>query len=272
VIEFRGTAKTWSDGTVGLEPLDLTVPAASTTVLVGSSGSGKTTLLRTVNRMVDPTAGAVLVDGRDVATVDPVALRRSIGYVLQSGGLLPHRSVLDNVARVPALRGRSRNEARERARATLDLVGLDGALVDRYPDGLSGGQQQRVGVARALVGTPRVLLMDEPFGAVDPVVRSELQDELRRIRAELGTTILFVTHDMDEALLLGDEIVVMRPGGVVAQRGTPEVLLSAPADDFVARFIGSGNAGRALALRERDGVEYVEDRGGRIVGRLTASA
>jgi osmoprotectant transport system ATP-binding protein len=270
VIEFRGVGKTWADGTVALQPLDLTVAAGSTTVLVGSSGSGKTTLLRTVNRMVDPTVGEVLVDGNDVATVDPVALRRSIGYVLQAGGLLPHRTVLDNVARVPALRGVPRSVARDRARAALELVGLDGALVDRYPDGLSGGQQQRVGVARALVGHPRVLLMDEPFGAVDPVVRRELQDELRRIRAELGTTILFVTHDMDEALLLGDEIVVMRPGGVIAQRGTPEALLSAPADEFVARFIGSGNAGRDLALRELDGVEYVADRGGRIVGRLTA--
>lgn len=187
MIEFHSVGKTYADGTVAVADFSLTVPSHRTVALVGSSGSGKTTLLRMVNRMVDPTSGTVAIDGRDITTVDPVTLRRSIGYVLQAGGLRPHRTVLDNVATVPVLTGTPRRAARQAAWALLDRVGLDSSLADRYPSQLSGGQQQRVGVARALAADPNIVLMDEPFGAVDPVVRRELQDELRRLQRDLGS-------------------------------------------------------------------------------------
>jgi len=239
-VEFRGTSKRFPDGTLAVDALDLVVPTGTTTCFVGSSGSGKTTALRMINRMVDPTSGSVLVGGADVLTREPVALRRSIGYVMQQAGLLPHRTVVDNIATVPMLSGAKKREARAAALEIMDAVGLDRGLAERYPAQLSGGQQQRVGVARALAADTDLLLMDEPFGAVDPVVRAELQEELRRLRDTFGKTIVFVTHDIDEAFLLGDQVALFRPGGRLAQAGTPEQLLEHPADDFVAGFIEAG--------------------------------
>ncbi|MCL2516759.1 MAG: ATP-binding cassette domain-containing protein [Microbacteriaceae bacterium] len=240
MIEFRDVTKTFPDGTVAVAGLDLAIPPRQVTVFVGSSGSGKTTILRMINRMVDPTSGRVLIDGVDIGSREPVALRRSIGYVMQNSGLLPHRTVLDNIATVPVLRGEKKRDARARARELMTVVGLDGSLADRYPAQLSGGQQQRVGVARGLAVDPNILLMDEPFGAVDPLVRAELQTELKRLQSELDKTVVFVTHDIDEAFLLGDQVVLFKPGGLVGQVGTPAELLENPADDFVAGFIEAG--------------------------------
>jgi len=268
VIEFRSVSKTYPGGTVAVADFSLQVPAHRTVVLVGSSGSGKTTLLRMVNRMVEPTQGAILIDGQDVRSQNPVALRRSIGYVLQHGGLLPHRNVADNIATVPLLRGTPRRQARSQALGLLERVGLDLSLARRYPSQLSGGQQQRVGVARALAADPNILLMDEPFGAVDPIVRRELQDELLRLQAELGKTILFVTHDVDEAFRLADEVVVLRERAVVAQRGTAAAILAAPADQFVRSFVGADSSERQLGTRRIDGQTIAVDSHGRPVGLL----
>ena len=268
MIEFEHVSKVYPGGAEAVGDFSCVVPSHRTVVLVGSSGCGKTTLLRMVNRMVDPSAGRVLIDGEDVRERDPVALRRSIGYVLQHGGLLPHRTVLDNVATVPVLNGASRAAARRAAGALLERVGLDPRLGSRYPAQLSGGQQQRVGVARALAADPNILLMDEPFGAVDPIVRRELQRELLRLQSELGKTIVFVTHDVDEAFLLGDEVVVLGRGAAVAQRGTPEEILARPADDFVREFAGADRAERRLRTVEVDGTRVAVDGDGRPVGVL----
>ncbi|MCO1337537.1 ABC transporter ATP-binding protein [Kocuria polaris] len=268
MIEFRGVGKTYDDGTVAVETFSYTVAANSLVVLVGSSGSGKTTLLRMVNRMVEPTSGHVLIDGRDVASMDKVRLRRSIGYVLQAGGLLPHRTVADNVATVPVLNGVGRRQARAAVASLMERVGLDPALATRYPAQLSGGQQQRVGVARALAADPDILLMDEPFGAVDPIVRRELQDELRRLQRELGKTILLVTHDIDEAFRVGDEVVVLKERGVTAQSGTPAEILAHPADEFVRSFIGADRAERRLRPATVGGRRVLVDDDGRPVGVL----
>ena len=268
MIEFESVAKTYRGGAVAVADFSLTIPSHRTVVLVGSSGSGKTTLLRMVNRMVDPTSGHVLIDDEDVRDANPVHLRRSIGYVLQTGGLLPHRTVADNVATVRVLNGESRRKARAGAAELLERVGLDPSLGSRYPAQLSGGQQQRVGVARALATDPNILLMDEPFGAVDPIVRRELQDELLRLQAELGKTILFVTHDIEEAFRLGDEVVVLKEGGRIAQRGTPERILAEPADEFVRDFIGSDRADVQLEVRSVGGRNVVVDPDGRPVGVL----
>ncbi|MFL0410519.1 ABC transporter ATP-binding protein [Microbacterium paludicola] len=268
-IEFRSVRKTYADGRgeiVAVDDVSLTVPSHRTVVLLGSSGSGKTTLLRMVNRMVDPTSGSVLIDDEDVKDRDPVALRRRIGYVMQQAGLLPHIRVIDNIATVPVLNGVGRREARERALELMEVVGLDPRFASRYPSQLSGGQQQRVGVARALAADPNILLMDEPFGAVDPIVRRELQQELLRLQRELGKTILFVTHDVDEAFLLGDEVVVMATGGRIVQRGTPAEILTSPADDFVADFVGGGR--RELHVRRTPHGSVVVDRDGRVQGVL----
>ena len=270
MIEFESVGKTYPGGAVAVESFTYTVPKHRTVVLVGSSGSGKTTLLRMVNRMVDPTSGRVLIDGVDVREADPVKLRRSIGYVLQDGGLLPHRTVADNVATVPILNGTPRREARSAALELLERVGLDPELGARYPAQLSGGQRQRVGVARALAAEPEILLMDEPFGAVDPLVRRELQRELIRIQADLAKTIVFVTHDVDEALVLGDEIILLSEGAHIAQRGTGAELVADPADDFVARFLGLDDSERALRLREVAGRRVVQDSAGRTLGVLDA--
>ncbi|MEO5852796.1 MAG: ATP-binding cassette domain-containing protein [Nocardioides sp.] len=271
MIEFRSVSKRFPDGTVAVEDFSFVLPSHKTTVLVGSSGCGKTTLLRMINRMVEPSAGQVLIDDVDVETQDKVKLRRSIGYVLQSSGLLPHRRVVDNVATVPVLNGVPRAEARASALGLLDKVGLDRGLADRYPRQLSGGQQQRVGVARALASDPNILLMDEPFGAVDPIVRADLQVELNRLQRELGKTIVFVTHDIDEAFVLADQVVIFRKGGVIAQSGTPAEILAAPADDFVASFIGADKSKRDLHLQQRGddgGLTLVVDGAGRPVGVL----
>ena len=268
MIRFEHVGKTFPDGTVAVGDFDAEIASHECVALVGSSGSGKTTLLRMVNRMVDPTAGRVLIDGTDVAGVDPVELRRSIGYVMQAGGLLPHRTVLDNVSTVPVLTGTKRPAARSRALELLDLVGLDRALAHRYPAQLSGGQQQRVGVARALAADPNILLMDEPFGAVDPIVRRELQTELLRLQAELGKTIVFVTHDIDEAFRVAERVVILRPGGVVAQVGTPAQILAAPADRFVADFVGATSAERRLHLEREPDADVVLDAHGRVLGVL----
>ncbi|RJK96356.1 ABC transporter ATP-binding protein [Vallicoccus soli] len=248
MIRFESATKRYPDGTTAVDALDLEVPAGRVTVLVGPSGCGKTTSLRMVNRMVEPTAGRVLVDGRDVMAQDPARLRLGIGYVIQQAGLFPHRTVVDNVATVPRLLGRSRRDARRRALEVLERVGLPGAYADRYPVQLSGGQQQRVGVARALAADPPVLLMDEPFSAVDPVVRGQLQQELLRLQGELGKTIVFVTHDIDEAVVLGDLVAVFREGGHLAQVDTPQRLLESPADAFVADFVGRDRGFRGLSF------------------------
>lgn len=266
MIEFRDVSKLYPDGTVAVRDFSLTVPSHRCVVLLGSSGSGKTTLMRMVNRMVDPSSGSVLIDDEDVRAADPVRLRRSIGYVLQSGGLLPHRTVADNVATVPMLTGATRRDARTQAIGLLERVGLDPALAGRYPSQLSGGQQQRVGVARALASDPNIMLMDEPFGAVDPIVRRELQDELLRLQAELGKTIVFVTHDVDEAFRLGDEVVVLRPEAQIAQRGTPVEIMLAPADDFVRDFIGADRGSRSLRVEVVRGRSVAVDAEGRAVG------
>ncbi|MFJ2834719.1 MULTISPECIES: ABC transporter ATP-binding protein [Nocardia] len=253
-IEFRGIDKTYPDGTQAVRDLNLRIESGSFTVFVGPSGCGKTTSMRMINRMVTPSAGAISIDGRDIATVDPVKLRLGIGYVIQSGGLLPNRKVIDNVATVPMLLGASRKSARAAALDVLDRVGLDRALADRYPAQLSGGQQQRVGVARALAADPPVLLMDEPFSAVDPVVRAELQVEMQRLQAELHKTIVFVTHDIDEAITLGDKIAVFGRGGVLQQFDAPERVLAQPATDFVAGFVGRDRGYRALSFRTAEAV------------------
>ena len=217
MITFTGVTKRYPDGTVAVDDLTLDVPDGSFTVFVGPSGCGKTTSMRMINRMIDPTSGTVTVDGRDVADVDPVKLRLGIGYVIQSGGLMPHQRVIDNVACVPVLRGESRRTARRAAYEVLERVGLDPALGQRYPGQLSGGQQQRVGVARALAADPPILLMDEPFSALDEQTRISMGDELLRIWEATGKTVVFVTHSLTEAAYLADEIIVMsaRPGRIV---------------------------------------------------------
>ena len=255
-------------GSPAVDSFSARIEAGTTTVLLGSSGCGKTTLLRMVNRMVEPSSGRVLINDEDIATRDAVALRRSIGYVMQNAGLLPHRRVIDNIILVPRLQGSGRRDARCRALELMDLLDLDRDLAGRYPHQLSGGQAQRVGVARALAADPEVLLMDEPFGAVDPLVRRDLQREMVRIQAELGKTIIFVTHDVDEALALGDEIILLREGAQVAQRGSGPQLLADPADDFVARFLGLDDAARQLRLKDVAESRIILDRAGRAVGRL----
>jgi osmoprotectant transport system ATP-binding protein len=270
MIEFRAVSKSFSGGTAAVEDFSYVLPSHRTVALVGSSGSGKTTLLRMVNRMLEPTAGTVLIDGRDVREFNKVALRRSIGYVMQDGGLLPHRTVVENISTVPVLNGVSRKKARITAFELLEQVGLDLTLADRYPAQLSGGQRQRVGVARALAADPNILLMDEPFGAVDPIVRRELQNQLLALQSRLGKTMVFVTHDIDEALLLGDEVIVLRSGGRVAQVGPPAEILAAPADAFVRDFIGADRAERVLRIVETQGRKVVLDQAGRPAGVLAS--
>jgi osmoprotectant transport system ATP-binding protein len=248
VIELEAVTKRFPDGTVAVDALNLTVPTGTTLALLGSSGSGKTTTLRMINRLIEPTAGEIRIDGRNVLHGDPQQLRRGIGYVIQQAGLFPHRTVLDNVMTVPRLLGWTKARARARAAELLDLVGLDQRLGGRYPAQLSGGQQQRVGVARALAADPSILLMDEPFGAVDPIVRTQLQEQFVRLQRDLHKTVVFVTHDVDEAIAVGDQIAVLRPGGTLAQLGRPVDVLGSPADEFVADFLGSDRMVRLLGL------------------------
>ena len=268
VIEYRSVHKEYPDGTVAVVDFSLVIPARRTTVFVGSSGCGKTTLLRMINRMVDPESGTILIDGEDVRQTDPVRLRRSIGYVMQNGGLMPHLTVRDNVATVPVLNGVSRAQARLRAGELLELVGLDPDLGSRYPAQLSGGQQQRVGVARALASDPNILLMDEPFAAVDPIVRADLQRETMRLQQELDKTVVFVTHDIDEAFLLGDQVVILRQGADVAQLGSPSEIIEAPADDFVRQFVGLDGGRRSLRAKHTSDGTVLVDEAGRAHARL----
>jgi osmoprotectant transport system ATP-binding protein len=248
MITFESVSKRYPDGTVAVDSLDLVAPSGQITIFVGPSGSGKTTALRMINRMIEPTGGRIMLDDRDTAAVPPAELRRGIGYVIQHAGLFPHRTVLDNVATVPLLLKQDKRKARAQALELLERVGLPQAFATRYPAQLSGGQQQRVGVARALAADPPVMLMDEPFSAVDPVVRAQLQDEFLRLQDELGKTIVFVTHDIDEAIKLGDQVAVLRAGGQLAQLATPAELLETPADPFVAGFVGRDRGYRALGF------------------------
>lgn len=249
MIRFERVSKRYGNGAYAVQDLDLEVATGELCVLVGPSGGGKTTVLRMVNRLVEPTSGRVLVDGQDVATVDRVELRRRTGYVIQQPGLFPHLTVADNVAAVPRLLGWDRTRVRARVNELLELVGLDPATYSgRYPHELSGGQAQRVGVARALAGDPPVLLMDEPFGAVDPIARDRLQQEFLRLHAQLRKTVILVTHDVDEAVIMGDCIAVLSQGGVLQQYDTPAELLAHPATPFVADFIGADRGLRRLAV------------------------
>ena len=254
MITFENVTKRYPDGTVAVDDLTLDVPEGTLAVFVGPSGCGKTTSMRMINRMIDPSSGRLTVDGEDVTAVDPVKLRLGIGYVIQSAGLMPHLRVVDNVATVPVLKGESRRAARNAALGVLERVGLDPKLANRYPAQLSGGQQQRVGVARALAADPPILLMDEPFSAVDPVVREELQTEIVRLQNDLRKTIVFVTHDIDEALKLGDKVAVFGRGGVLQQYDPPPRLLSNPANDFVAGFIGADRGYRGLQFTSASGL------------------
>ncbi len=254
-VEFDHVTKSYDpkafrDGTPGaVNDLSLVVPAGRICVLVGPSGCGKTTSLKMVNRLIEPTSGRILLDGVDAASRDVTELRRSIGYVIQQTGLFPHQTIADNVATVPRLLGWPKSRRRARAEELLDIVGLDPAsYAGRYPAQLSGGERQRVGVARALAADPPIMLMDEPFGAVDPIVRERLQNEFLRLQELLAKTILFVTHDIDEAIKMGDVVAVFRDGGVVEQFATPAEILAAPASDFVARFVGADRGLKRLSL------------------------
>ena len=253
-VEFRDVTKRYADQ-LAVDSLSFTVPAGKVCILVGPSGSGKTTSLKMVNRLIEPTSGAILIDGHDVTKEEPTQLRRRIGYVIQQVGLFPHQTIAENVATVPVLIGWTKQRIAARVTELLALVGLEpGRYASRYPAQLSGGERQRAGVARALAAEPPVMLMDEPFGAVDPIVRERLQSELLRIQRELGTTVLFVTHDIDEAIRLGDRVAVMR-GGKLVQYAPPGELLAHPADDFVAQFVGSDRGLKRLALLTVGGAE-----------------
>lgn len=258
VITFENVTKQYPDGTVAVDKLNLEVPQGTLTVFVGPSGCGKTTSMRMINRMIDPTSGTLTVNGDDVGTVDPVKLRLGIGYVIQSAGLMPHLRVVDNVATVPVLRGESRRSARKAAIGVMERVGLDPKLADRYPAQLSGGQQQRVGVARALAADPPILLMDEPFSAVDPVVREDLQAEILRLQSELRKTIVFVTHDIDEAVKLGDKVAVFGRGGALLQYADPAFVLSNPANELVSEFVGADRGYRGLQFLHASGLPLHE--------------
>ncbi len=259
-IRLEGVAKRYpGQRQPAVESVTMTIPAGETVVLVGPSGSGKTTTMRMINRLIEPSAGTITIGGQDVADLDPDALRREIGYSIQNAGLFPHMTVAQNVGVVPGLVGWDRSRIVERVEEMLDLVGLDPALYrSRYPRQLSGGQQQRVGVARALAANPPVLLMDEPFGAVDPITRGVLQDELMRLQADLGKTIVFVTHDFDEAVKIGDRIAVLGDRSTILQYDTPEAILANPADDTVAGFVGAGAALKQLTLRRVREIEVSE--------------
>jgi osmoprotectant transport system ATP-binding protein len=247
-LEFRHVSKRYGTTTV-VNDLSFTVPAGKICVLVGPSGCGKTTSLKMVNRLVEPTSGEILIGGQAVMSTDPIELRRGIGYVIQQVGLLPHLTIGDNIAIVPRLLGWDKKRVQDRVEELIGLVGLHpGSYRDRFPAQLSGGERQRVGVARALAADPPLMLMDEPFGAVDPIVRERLQNELLRLQEQLAKTIVFVTHDIDEAIKMGDLVAVMQVGGVLAQFGPPADILANPASDFVARFVGTDRGLKRLSL------------------------
>jgi osmoprotectant transport system ATP-binding protein len=235
--------------------LSLTIPAGEICVLVGPSGGGKTTAMKMVNRLISITEGDIRIDGRSVTSLDVAALRRGIGYVIQQVGLFPHLTVGDNIGTVPKLLGWPKARIRERSAELLELVGLEAADARRYPAQLSGGQRQRVGLARALAANPPLMLMDEPFGAIDPITRERLQDEFLRLHRELRKTVIFVTHDIDEAIKMGDRIAILQEGGVLAQYDTPDEILANPATEFVERFVGADRGLKRLALRRLADVE-----------------
>lgn len=266
MITFESITKVYPSGSKAVDDFSLQIECGETLVMVGSSGSGKTTLLRMVNRMEEPDSGRVLINNEDIRTVNPVLLRRRIGYVPQNPGLMPHQSVLANAAITQRLQGASRSAANAKAAEYLDLVNIDRSLWDRYPSQLSGGQAQRVAVARALAGESKILLMDEPFGAVDPIVRRELQEQLMAVQAHLHKTILFVTHDIEEAFLLGTHVVILREGGQIAQHGTPQDISAHPQNDFVRAFIGDHHSERKLSVSREGGRNIVYDEGGRPLG------
>ncbi len=271
MIRLSGVGKTYDNGTVAVQELSLDVLRGEMTVLVGPSGCGKSTTLKMINRLIEPTTGTIEIDGTDATSADPVQLRRGIGYVIQQIGLFPHQRIRTNVMTVPLLHGESKATARRRADELLDLVGLDPATYgDRYPHQLSGGQRQRVGVARALAANPPVLLMDEPFGAVDPVVRVRLQEEFLKLQRDLGKTVVMVTHDIDEAVRMGDRVAIFEVGGRLAQYATPAELLARPADDFVADFVGATAGLRRLSVTSI-GRQHLEPLEGRTAGELGAT-
>jgi osmoprotectant transport system ATP-binding protein len=253
-VSYRGVTKRYPGQTTpAISDLTLEVPAGQICVLVGPSGCGKTTAMRMVNRTVEITEGDILIGGTSVREREPARLRRETGYVIQQIGLFPHRTIAGNIATVPGLIGWDRERVERRVDELLELIGLDPEMRDRYPSQLSGGQQQRVGVARALAADPPVMLMDEPFGAIDPINRERLQNEFLRLQSEIRKTVLFVTHDIDEAIKMGDRIAILKAGGHLAQYATPAELLMAPADEFVKDFVGSDRALKRLALmRVRD--------------------
>ncbi|MCM2413363.1 betaine/proline/choline family ABC transporter ATP-binding protein [Streptomyces sp. RKAG290] len=277
MIRFEHVTKRYADGTTAVDDLSFEVAEGELVTLVGPSGCGKTTTMKMVNRLIEPTEGRIFLDGDDISAIDPVQLRRRIGYVIQQVGLFPHRTVLENTATVPHLLGWKRGKGRERAAELLDLVGLDPSVYgDRYPEQLSGGQRQRVGVARALAADPPVLLMDEPFGAVDPVVRERLQNEFLKLQAQVRKTVLFVTHDIEEAVRLGDRIAVYGQGSI-EQFDSPATVLGAPATDYVADFVGADRGLKRLsvtAIEESDldqpPVVHLDDTLATATGRLRA--
>ncbi|MBA3264966.1 MAG: ATP-binding cassette domain-containing protein [Nocardioidaceae bacterium] len=253
MIRLHGVGKTYPGGNVAVQELDLDVPRGSLVTLVGPSGCGKSTTLKMINRLIEPTTGRIELDGEDVTEIDAVQLRRRIGYVIQQIGLFPHQTIRSNVATVPKLSGWDKKRTSTRVDELLATMGLDPAeFGDRYPHQLSGGQRQRVGVARALAADPEVLLMDEPFGAVDPVVRGRLQDQFLAVQDNLAKTVVLVTHDIEEAVRLGDRVAVFEPGGRLAQYDTPSRVLGAPADEFVAEFVGADRGLRRLAVTPID--------------------
>ncbi|MEU4190327.1 ABC transporter ATP-binding protein [Kribbella sp. NPDC026611] len=252
MIEFEDVTKRYPDGTVAVDSLSLRIPSNQITVFVGPSGCGKTTSLRMINRTIERTSGTISIDGEDINSKDAVTLRRGIGYVIQNAGLFPHKTVVENIATVPKLIGWDKRKAHGTAMELIERVGLDLKLAERYPAQLSGGQQQRVGVARALAADPAIMLMDEPFSAVDPIVRHQLQEELLRLQRDIGKTIVFVTHDIDEAIKLGDNVAVLKVGGHLAQFAPPSELLANPVDDFVRGFVGQDRGYRALTFVHPD--------------------
>jgi osmoprotectant transport system ATP-binding protein len=258
VISLRNVTKQFGTGSVAVNDLSLEIADGETVVLVGPSGCGKTTTMRMINRLIEPTSGTIEVAGKDVMQQDPVRLRRGIGYVIQSIGLMPHRTIEDNISTVPRLIGWKDERIRERVRELVATFQLDEEMLSRYPSELSGGQRQRVGVARALAADPPVMLMDEPFGAVDPIVRERLQDQFLEIQQRLKKTIVFVTHDIDEAIKMADRIAILNTGGVVEQFASPEEILRDPANEFVKRFVGAERGLKRLALVKVSDIEVQE--------------
>jgi osmoprotectant transport system ATP-binding protein len=275
-LELRDVSKRYAgQRSAAIEDLSLTVPAGEVCVLVGPSGSGKTTTMRLINRLIALDSGDILLGGHSVLHRDPRELRREIGYVIQSVGLFPHRTVGENIATVPRLLGWPRQRIDARVHELLELIGLEAAeMADRFPAQLSGGQRQRVGVARALAADPPLMLMDEPFGAIDPINRARLQDEFLRLQAQVRKTVVFVTHDIDEAIKMGDRIAILRAGGKLAQYDTPEEILAHPADDFVAEFVGQDRALKRLSLHTVADLQLLPagDLDGRAPGRRTIEA